>query len=146
MISCPPTGQTPADRVTQKWGDEDRSAHGLPHPHHSQTVGTLSLLVGSPGSCHCPFWAGVGGAFPLFDCTDAYAVAPVLSHIEVWAPLFTLLPRTCCPGVGSSAKPRPSLNGTLPSNIHLHHPCQNTQRKKVSRDLMEAICSSGVTN
>lgn len=143
MVSCPPTGQTPAGRVTWKRGDKGRSAHCLPYPRHSQTVGTLSSLVGSPGSCHHP---RLRGAFPVFDGTGACAVAPVLSHVEVRAPLFTFLPPTCCLGAGSSAKPRPSLNGTRPSRMHFHYSCQNTPGKKVSRDPMKAICRGAVTN
>lgn len=94
IISCQPTGRPPTgwlwvgshiNRVTKA---DQCIPRLLPSWLHSWVLLIPVTTI------------SVGGAVPLFHFTDACALAPVLSHKEVWALLwlFTFLLPTCCQG------------------------------------------------
>ena len=126
--------------TTQKWGDRGKRTHCLPNQCHSQAVGPLASLMGSPSSFHHPLpW----GAFPLFHLTDLCPGSSPQPHSRVGSSLTFYHLASHLPG-GSSTKCRPSLNGTFPSDLHLQLFCQSTQRKPMGQNAMAAICNRGI--
>lgn len=110
IISCYPIGKTPcwlAGRwVPQLQADEGRPAPCRPYQGQFQAAGTLTSLMGSPGSCHHPSSFGV-----LSHCLISLMPVPWpwFSASLTWglSLTFHLLASHLHPG-GSSAEPEAS--------------------------------------
>lgn len=117
-------------------------------------AGTLPPLSRSiPGCWHLGLPHGISwflsppiffwGAFPLFDLTDACALAMVLGLPDVRA--FSHFSSSCLPPAprGILCWVWSFLNTTIPSDLHPHLSRQSTQGKQVNQHLTEVICHRG---
>lgn len=115
LISWPPTGQISCwlGHIEVEW--EGKWAHCLPYQCHCQAVGTSASLMGSPGSCHHPSFLE---CFPIMLFHWCWCPGPIPQlHRSVSSSIYLLASHLL--SRESSAKHKPSLNGNLPSNVHL---------------------------